>query len=204
MIPIDPEEIFGQAAGEAVKRAMGFLVSLTLGSLLAFCSAFGAQTIIALTPLAGGAFLPVFSTSSLFTMPLWVMSSIFAILAVPNAFVALFYYIRTEEPTASRFLLFTIIQHICLTGSFNEWAYEPSHRVESIASAALLWFFASGFVALLFFAKSFWKNKERSGHEVHLMSVAAENEAWKRQLAEKEFIPPPPSGPKPPKARPLK
>jgi hypothetical protein len=203
MIPLDPEEVFGLALWEALKRAFGFLGCLLLGSFLAFCSAFAAQTIISFTPLAGGYFLPAFSAYGLLMLPLWVMTSVFAIAAIPNAFVAIFYYIRCEEPAANRFLVFTIIQQICLTGAFNEWAYEPGFAAESIASSVILWFFSIGFIALLFFAKIFWKNKERCGHEEHLMSVAAENEAWKRSLEEKEFIPPPPSGPKAPKARPL-
>lgn len=203
MIPLDPEEIFGTAVWEAANRAFAFLGCLLLGSLFALFSALGAQTILSLTPLAGSYFLPFFSAYGLLMFPLYVMTSVFAFLAVPNAFVALFYYIRCEEPSPSRFIFFAGIQQFCLTGAFNEWAFESAFMGESIASSAVLWFFSLSFFALLFFAKAFWKNKQRCGHEEHLMGVAAENEVWKKSLEDAEFIPPPPSGPEAPKPGPL-
>lgn len=204
MIPLDPEEILGSAIWEAVKRAFGFLGCLILGSLFALFSAIGAETLLSFTPLAGSSFLPSLSSYSLLMMPLWVMTSIFAILAVPNAFVAAFYFIRSEEPSPNRFILFTGIQQFCLTGSFNEWAFDSNFLLESIVSSVLLWSFSLGFFALIFFIKSFWRNKQRCDHEEHLMVVAAENEIWKKSLEDAEFIPPPPSGPEAPKARPLR
>ena len=203
MIPLDPEEIFGSAIWEAVLRGLACSGSLLLGSAFAISSAIGAQTILSFTPLAGASFLPSFSGFGVLYLPLMVMTSIFALVALPNAFVAVLYYMRSEEPTPSRFVLFAGIQQICLTGAFNEWAFEPSYPFQSLLSSLPLWFFSLAFFALLFFAKSFWKNKQRCGHEEHLMVVAAENDAWKKSLEDLEVIPPPPSGPEAPKARPL-
>ncbi|MGJ8724978.1 MAG: hypothetical protein ACSHYB_10515 [Roseibacillus sp.] len=204
MIPIDPEEVFGLAIWEALQRAFGFIGCIILGSLFAFISALSAQFLLSFTPLSGSYFLPSLSGSSLLMVPLWVMTSAFAFIALPNAFVAVFYYMRCEAPTAKRFFIFAAIQQICLTGAFNEWAFDSSYLLHSILCSALLWFFSLSFLALLFFASVFWKNRQRCNHEEHLMSVAVENTIWRQKLENAEIIPPPPSGPKSPKARPLR
>lgn len=203
MIQLDPTDIFGSAVWEAIKKGLCFSSCLLLGSLLAFFGAFGAETILSFTPLNGGSFLPPMSSHLLFTMPFYVMTSIAALIALPNAFLAVIYYIRTEEPTAKRFLIFTAIQQFALTISFNEWAFESSYFFDSILSSILLWFFHLCLFGLLLFSKTLFKNKTRSLHEEHLMAVSAENSAWRQKLEDAEFIPPPPSGTKSPKARPL-
>ena len=201
MIPLDPEEIFGLAIWDAIKRAFGSLGCLFLGSFFAFLSALGAQTFLKFTPIHGASFFPSFGYSGVIFFPFWVITSVTILIAAPNALIAIFYYIRIEEPTAKRFITFAGIQQFCLTASFNEWGFESSYLGQSILSSLLLWFFSLSFFALIFLAKGIWTNKKRCNHEEHLMGVAAENAVWRKKLEDTEFIPPPPSGPKSPKAR---
>lgn len=205
MIPLDPEEIVGQAIWDAMRRAIAAFSCLFLGSFFAFLSALGADFFLNVTPLRGfsllSSFAPSLGSSAVVFFPFWVTTSVMVLVAAPNAFLAILYYIRTEEPTAKRFVIFAGIQQFCLTGTFCEWAFDSSFLTASIVSSLVLWFFSLCFFCLILFAKRFWKNKERCNHEEHLMSVAAENAAWRKKMEEAEFIPPPPSGPEPPKAR---
>ena len=203
MIPLDPEEIFGLAAWEALKRALGATGSLLIGSFFAVLSAFAADFILNFTPLAGSPFLPSFSAYTLIAAPFWVVASITVIIAIPNAFVAAFYYSRCEEPTARRFLIFTGIQQFCLTGAFSEWAFDSAFPGQSILSASLLWLFSIACFTGLIFGIRFWQNKTRCHHEEHLMTIAAENVVWRKKLEDAEFIPPPPEGVESPKPKPL-
>lgn len=203
MIHLDPSDIFGSAVWEAIKKGLSFSGCLLLGSLLAFFGAYAAQTLLAPTPLHGCSFLPPMSSHIILTIPFFVMTSIAAIIAVPNAFIAVIHYMRTEEPTAKHFLIFTAVQQFALTVSFNEWAFDSSYFLHSLVSSLLLWFFHLSLFGLLLFSKTFFKNKERTRHEEHLMNVSAENSAWRQKLENQEVIPPPPAGTKPPKARPL-
>ena len=201
MIPIDPVDVLGHGIWEAVKRAFAFLGSLILGSIFAILSAFAAYFLLSLTPLHSSV-VPSLGISGFGVLPF--LTSIFALVALPNAFIAGFYYIRSEDISPKRFFLFASIQQICLTGAFNQWAFDSNDLLVSILGSLLLWFFSLSLLALLFFANFFLKNKERCGHEEHLMAVSVENEIWRQKVANAEIIPPPPSGPNSPKARPLR
>lgn len=204
MIQLDPTEIFGSAIWDAFKRGFSFFGCLLLGSALALLGALGAETLLGFTPLSGSYFLPPIDAHLLLSVPFFVMTSIAGLIAIPNAFAAVFYYIRSEEPAAKQFLIFAAIQQFSLTIAFNEWAFESNFLLDSLLSSALLWLFFLALLAFLFFSKVFLKNKIRCNHEEHLMTVAAENAVWRHKLENTEFIPPPPSGPQSPKARPLK
>ncbi|GHC64012.1 hypothetical protein [Roseibacillus persicicus] len=205
MIQLDPEEIFGSAIGEAVRRGLTLFLCLYLGSALALAGSLAFGTLVSVFTSGFTSFPSYDFGASLFILPFWSFASIFGFLTLANGIVAATYYFRTEETTRKRFVQFTTIQQVSLAGAFAEYAlsYSPSFlEVLGIVGGGLVF---QGFAwGLFYFALSFIKNKQRISHEEHLMAVAAENAVWRQKVESMEHIPAPPSGPEAPKPRPLR
>ncbi|MBK1832853.1 hypothetical protein [Roseibacillus ishigakijimensis] len=207
MIPLDPEEIFGCAIWDAVRRVLAVIACLYLGSFVAFLAA-GFCEILGTLIGSGLTVFPSFAwTPELLILPFWSFGSLFGILTATTIFLALIYYLRVEETSWKKFLQFATLQQIALAGTLADHSLAlglVSSPVWQTVLALLgnLFFQLQGwaFMALTLF---FLKIKQRQDHEIHLLNVAAENARWREKVESLEHIPPPPSGPKPPQPRPL-
>lgn len=205
MIQLDPEEIFGGAIWEAIRRVLAIFACLYLGSIMALVGAMGYETVTSVVSSGFSSYPDYDFGAELFLLPFWSFGSAFAFLAIPTILIIAVYYFKTEDPTRKRFIQFTTMQQVVLAGAFGEYAleYSPSFlKIMTVVVGGL--FFQAIAWALFYFALTFVKNKERIGHEEHLMAVAAENAVWRNKVESMEHIPAPPSGPQPPKARALK
>ena len=205
MVQLDPEEIFGSAIVEAAQRALAIFACLYLGSFLALLGALGFETAATLISSRFTALPDYQLDGSLVLLPFMSFASAFVFLTIPNILCTAVYFFRSEEPTRQRFILFTTIQQISIAGAFAEYSlsYSPSILDVVIVVVGGLIFQATAW-GLFYFALTFIKNKQRCSHEEHLMTVAAENAVWRQKLEDAEIVPPPPSGPEAPKARPLR
>ncbi len=199
---LDPEEIFGSAFLEAFKRAFIILACLFTGNTLAVLGALCVEVFFSCFPFWHTDFLPRFNLIEWTLMPFWVFSTPFMLLAAPNYFAIIFYYVQSEEPTRKRFILFTALNQFSMTATLHLWSFQD-WGLETILSSISLWFCSAALFALFLYVLKFIHIKRRIGHEEHLMAVAAENEEWRRSLEDAIHVPPPPKGPESPKARPL-
>ena len=202
---LDPEEIFGSAIWEALRRGLAILACLYIGSLLAFVGWLGIETIASLFA-SGFTSLPSYDFgSTLILLPFWSFGTAFAFLAIPNILAIAIYYFRTEEPTRRRFIIFTTIQQISIAGALigYQLSAQSSVLLTIVVLAGALYFQVITW-GLFIFTVFLVKGRIRHLHEEHLISVAADNALWRQKLEDAEFIPPPPSGPASPKARPLR
>lgn len=210
MIPLDPEEIIASGCGESLRRVALALGALLLGSICALMASQTASLFLAALDFLLRGRRPSLATPFddpmyLFLLPVWAFATMTFIVAIPNLFVALIYFARTEEPTALRFLIHAFIHQVATAVTIQIWDggnfSGPLETFIAIAALVVCQLIAGFF---LFSLVQIVKSRFRVDHEVHLMTVAAQNDAKRRALATKVHIPPPPKGTEPPKARGLK
>lgn len=210
MIPLDPEEIIASGCGESLRRVGLALGSLSLGSFFAFAAwkaaFFFFQALDFILPSGWPTISAPFEGAMfLFLLPGWAFATMTFFGAIPNLFVAIIYFARTEEPTARRFLIHAAIHQSATAITIALWqGGGATNRLELTVLITVFVTFQLVALALLIFLVQTVKHRFRVDHEVHLMTVAAQNEARKRELANKVHIPPPPTGTAAPKARKLK
>lgn len=207
MIPLDPEEIFGSACWEAIRKVLTMLACLYIGSLCGLVGLLAAETV---STWFDSFFteMPAYEFGAeLFLLPFWTLGSAAAFLALPNILCASVYYFTTEIPSRKRFIQFATIHQIAFVLALLEWYSFPSifgsGAVEVIVSLLGGLFFQVMAWGAFYYCSLLVRSRQGRNHEEHLMTVAAENAVWRRRLEEAEFIPAPPSGPEPPRARPL-